>query len=152
MSRDSLLTRDVAYHTNLIEGFWVAIQLWGRGQGQHLSAVKAISHILPFSAQYRTIYYIPHIIAQYIVHRTFSHNLPFSTTVCIISWIKSHRIPSIYVLYIEFDLGRVNTMTRCELIPHIFRLRISKPYNHWSVLVTLLLIITTVRCTLFSPC
>jgi hypothetical protein len=27
MSRDSLLTRDVAYHTNLIEGFWVAIQL-----------------------------------------------------------------------------------------------------------------------------
>ena len=67
-------------------------------QRQHISTVSAISHNMPFSAQYRTIFCILHVIAQFIVLRTFSHNLPFSTKLCIILCINDHRIASINII------------------------------------------------------
>jgi hypothetical protein len=79
-----------------------------------------------------------HVIAQLIVQRTFSHYLPFSTTFCIISCTKTHRISFIYIVNFTWgelipwpvaswywyrhharclSLGRVDTMTWGELIP-----------------------------------
>jgi hypothetical protein len=127
------------------------------------------------------IFCIPHIIAQFIVHRTF----------CSISCINPIVLfPFILRIWLEanwyHDLGRVDTMTRGELItwlwanwyhdlgwvdtmtrgelitwpgassreliPHVLRFRISKPYDYWSARVTPLLIITTVKGNLLSPC
>jgi hypothetical protein len=94
---------------------WRQWRQWWHNQRQHLSAVSAISHNLPFSVQYRTICRSPHNIAQFIVHRIFSHNLPFSATFCIISWLKNQLYHS--NLCRKFDLGRVDTMKRGESIP-----------------------------------
>ena len=84
----------------------------------------------------RTIFCLLHIFAQFIVHRTFSHNLPLSATFHRISRLKIHcntsihRVNSTWGKLIPWPgaswyrryarclpMGRVDTMTWGELIP-----------------------------------
>ena len=107
----------------------------------------------------RTIFCLLHIFAQFIVHRTFSHNLPLSATFCRISCIKIHCITSIHRVNLTWGklipwpgaswyrryakclpMGRIDTMTRGELIPwhgvswyrHYARCLL---LDHWGVLI-----------------
>jgi hypothetical protein len=87
------------------------VQCWGDCRYATVSIKQAIfkcgqCDIAKFPVL-RTIFCLPHIFAQFNVHRTFSHNLPLSATFCRISCIKIHCITSIY---------RVN-LTWGKLIP-----------------------------------
>jgi hypothetical protein len=75
------------------------------------------------SVQYRTISRSPHNFlftghfAQFIVHRTFSHNLPLSATFCRISCIRIHCITSIHRVNLTWGKLILDTMTWSELMP-----------------------------------